>query len=85
MAPQAADTSPRATHAHARVLETFLDCAPQIAAHERFTRHLHPGARVDWDGVLAEDGWSDGQRLLIQLAAAPCGNGRVPPEISART
>jgi hypothetical protein len=28
--------------------------------------------------VLAEPGWSDGQRVLIQLAAALCGAGDVP-------
>jgi hypothetical protein len=28
--------------------------------------------------VLAEPGWIDGQRMLIQLAAALCGDGHVP-------
>jgi hypothetical protein len=62
-----------------KVLETFLAGAAQITAHERFTRHLHADGQVDWDGVLAEPGWSDGQRVLIQLAAALCGCGQVPP------
>lgn len=64
--------------ARTKVLETFLDGAPQITTHERFVRHRHPCGRVDWDAVLAEPGWSDGQRVLIQLAAALCGGGSVP-------
>ncbi|HTJ69908.1 MAG TPA: hypothetical protein VL551_20395 [Actinospica sp.] len=28
--------------------------------------------------MLAEPGWIDGQRMLIQLAAALCGDGHVP-------
>lgn len=59
-------------------LEVFLRGAPQIAGDPRFTDHLRPDGTVDWDGVLAQPGWSDGQRVLIQLAAALCGDGRVP-------
>jgi hypothetical protein len=77
--PHLPDTGGTAPPAGTRVLRTFLDGAPQIAEDERFARHLRPGARVDWDGVLAESGWSSGQRVLIQLAAALCGAGEVPP------
>lgn len=68
------------TSAHASpVLGVFLDGAPQIAADERFARHHRSDGAVAWDGVLAEPGWSAGQRLLIGLAAALCGSGEVPP------
>jgi hypothetical protein len=61
------------------VLEVFLDGAPQIAADARFARHVRPDGAVVWEKVLAESGWSAGQRVLIGLAAALCGSGDVPP------
>jgi hypothetical protein len=57
-----------------RVLEVFLAGARQITDHARFTRHRTDG-QVDWNGVLAEPGWSTGQRALIQTAAVLCGAG----------
>ena len=60
------------------VLEVFLRGAPQIAADPRFTDHVRRDGCIDWDGVLSEVGWSDGQRVLVQLAAALCGGGAVP-------
>lgn len=56
-----------------RVLEIFLDGAPQITAQAHFTRYRRADGSVDWAGVLAEADWSVGQRALIQLAAALCG------------
>jgi hypothetical protein len=60
------------------VLGVFLRGAPQITGDARFADHRGPDGTVDWAGVLAEAGWSDGQRMLIQLAAALCGEGHVP-------
>jgi hypothetical protein len=56
------------------VLTVFLNGAPQITTDQRFTRHQHADSTIDWDGILAEPGWSTGQRVLIKLAAALTGN-----------
>lgn len=69
---------PRAACPSSPVLEVFLGGAPHIAADPRFTGHMRPDGTIDWDAVVAEPGWSDGQRMLIQLAAALCGAGHVP-------
>ena len=80
MTPTSATPNPGNPRKNATsVLEVFLRGAPRIGGDPRFTVHLQPDGTVDWDGVLAERGWSDGQRILIQLAAALCGVGHVPP------
>jgi hypothetical protein len=76
-ATDAADAT--APHTCPPALAVFLDGAPQISTDPRFTGHRHSHT-VDWDGVLAEPGWSPGQRVLITLAAALTGDGQVPPE-----
>ena len=73
-----ADSEPHTPPRCPPVLEAFLRGAPQIAGDTRFADHLRPDGTVDWDRVLAESGWSNGQRMLIQLAAALCGDGHVP-------
>lgn len=71
--------------ASAAVVEVLRGGAPQITAHESFTRHLLPDGTADWAGVLAEPDWSAGQRALIGLAAALCGAGHaVPGALSAQ-
>ncbi|MEZ0107441.1 hypothetical protein ABH920_001433 [Catenulispora sp. EB89] len=62
------------------VLTVFLNGAPQITTDERFTRHQHADGAINWDGILAEPGWSTGQRILIKLAAALTGNQHLPPD-----
>ena len=79
MAPASATPAPRNPRTHSPVLEVFLRGAPQIVADPRFTDHVQTDGTVDWDAVLGASGWSDGQRILIQLAAALCGGGQVPP------
>lgn len=79
MTSASATPAPRTTQTASSVLEVFLRGAPQIAADTRFTDHVRRDGTVDWDGVLSAAGWSEGQRILIQLAAALCGGGHVPP------
>ena len=76
--PPASATPPHDPFPASPVLEVFLRGAPQIAADPRFTAHTRPDGTVDWDAVAREPGWSEGQRVLIQLAAALCGAGHVP-------
>ena len=64
----------------ASVLAVFSDGAPQITADPRFARHRRPAGGVDYRAVLAEPGWSPGQRALISLAAALSGCSDVPSE-----
>lgn len=78
-AAPATTQDPRAEATCLPVLDVFLRGEPQIAGDPRFTRHLRADAGVNWNGVLAETGWSQGQRVLISLAAALCGHGQVPP------
>lgn len=60
------------------VLTVFLNGAPQITTDQRFARHQHADGTIDWDDILAEPGWSTGQRILIKLAAALTGNQHLP-------
>ncbi len=64
----------------ASVLAVFSHGAPQITTDPRFARHRDPGGGVDYRAVLAEPGWSPGQRALISLAAALSGYEDLPPE-----
>lgn len=69
-----------ATPGAASVLAVFDHGAPQITADPRFARHRRPAGGVDYRAVLAESGWSPGQRALISLAAALSGSEDLPPE-----
>lgn len=80
MIPTTAPAGPIVPRPGSPVLAVFLEGAPQITADPRFTRHLRADGSVDWDAVLAEPGWSGGQRLLIRLAAALSGSRQIPSD-----
>lgn len=62
------------------VLAVFRNGAAQITGDPRFVRHQRTDNTIDFDAVLAEPGWSNGQRALIRLAAALSGNQNLPPD-----
>lgn len=77
MISQTASATPRSA---SPVLAVFLSGAPQITTDPRFTRHHNADETIDWDAVLAEPGWSTGQRILIRLAAALIGSQHLPAD-----
>jgi len=60
-------------------LTMFLNGAPHITTDQRFTCHQDADGTINGDGIVAEPGWSAGQRILIKLAAALTGNQHLPP------
>ena len=62
------------------VLAVFRNGAPQITTDQRFTCHQRADGTINWDGILAEPGWSTGQRILIKIAATLTGNQNLPPD-----